>query len=80
MQRCGDNQEGKDSTMHITLERTTRGCFSDNCPERHAVVGAPGGAVFIGRRLEDMDPEAFATIQDRIGPGEAAFWVPDELL
>lgn len=64
--------------MHIKLERTT--CFSDNCPERHAVVGAPGGAVFIGRRLEDMDPEAFAAIKDRIGPGEAAFWVPDELL
>ena len=71
---------GKDSTMHIKLERTTRTCFSDNCPERHAVEGAPGGAVFIGRRLEDMDPEAFATIKDRIGPGEAAFWVPSELL
>ena len=66
--------------MHIELERTTRGCFSDNCPERHSVVGAPGGAVFIGRRLEDMDPEAFAKIKDRIGPGESAFWVPDELL
>ena len=80
MERCGDNQEGKDSTMHIKLERTTRGCFSDNCPERHAVEGVPGGAVFIGRRLEDMDPEAFAKIKDRIGPGESAFWVPDELL
>ena len=66
--------------MQLKLERTTRTCFSDNCPERHTVEGAPGGAVFIGRRLEDMDPEAFASIQDRIGPGESAFWVPDELL
>jgi hypothetical protein len=66
--------------MHIRLERTTRECFSDNCPERHAVEGTPGGAVFIGRRLEEMDPEAFATIRDRIGPGESAVWVPAELL
>lgn len=63
--------------MDIQLERKTDGCFSDNCPARYRVVGAPGGAVFIGREL---DEETLAKIEDKIGPGERAVFVPEELL
>lgn len=66
--------------MRLTLERTTGDCWADNCPARYKVTDGHGGAVFIGRKLEDMDPETLAKIKDKIGPGEAAFWVPDDLL
>ena len=52
----------------------------NKCPARYKVTDGHGGAVFIGRKLEEMDPETLASIQDKIGPGEAAFWVPDDLL
>jgi hypothetical protein len=54
-------------------------CALNNCPARYRVVGAPGGTVYIGKRLEEMDEESYREVKDAIGPGEGAFWVPDGL-
>jgi hypothetical protein len=66
--------------MQLAHERTTGTCWADKCPARYKVTDGHGGAVFIARKLEDMDPDALAKIRDKIGDGEAAFWVPDDLL
>jgi hypothetical protein len=54
-------------------------CALNNCPARYRVVGAPGGTVYIGRRLEEMDADTYNEVKDAIGAGEDAFWVPDGL-
>lgn len=63
--------------MQIQLERKTGPCFASNCPARHRVIGEPGGAVFVGKKL---DEETLAQLKDSIGPDEDAVWVPDDLL
>jgi hypothetical protein len=62
--------------MDLELERKTRGCFTSNCPARYRVVGAPGGTVFVGKKL---DEETRAQLEGQIGPDEYAVWVPDDL-
>ena len=54
-------------------------CALNNCPATYRVVSAPGGTVHIGRKLEEMDPETYEQLRDRIGPGEDAYWIPDGL-
>jgi len=54
-------------------------CALNNCPAVYRVIGAPGGKVYIGKRLEEMDEGTYRQVEDAIGPGEGAFWVPDSL-
>jgi hypothetical protein len=54
-------------------------CALNNCPAKYRVVGVPGGTVYIGKRLEELDSESYEQVKDSIGPGEGAFWVPDGL-
>jgi hypothetical protein len=56
-----------------------RDCALNNCPAVYRVIGTPGGKVYIGRRLEEMDTDAYHQVKDAIGPGEDAYWVPDGL-
>ena len=62
--------------MQIEFERKTKDCAGNNCPARYRVVGAPGGTVFVGKKL---DEETRAQLEGQIGPDEYAVWVPDDL-
>jgi hypothetical protein len=78
MRRCEDDQ-GKESRMHIEIERKTD-CFADNCPAQGKVTGLPGWKLYVGKKPETMlDPEALAELQEHVGPGEYAVLVPEEL-
>jgi hypothetical protein len=69
--------------MRIEFEAKTTDdtvCAGNNCPARYRVVNGPGGKVFIGKKLADMDAATRAQLADKIGPDEDAVWVPDDLL
>jgi hypothetical protein len=61
--------------MQIKLERKTDGCAGNNCPARYEVIGAPGGKVFIGKKLDEQTRAQLGSI----GDDEDAVWVPDDL-
>ena len=66
--------------MQIKFEAKTSNCAGNNCPARYRIIDGPGGKVFIGKKLADMAPEVRAQVAGQIGPGEDAFFVPDDLL
>jgi hypothetical protein len=61
--------------MQIEFERKTRDCAGNNCPARYRVIGAPGGKVLVGKKL---DEETRAQL-GHVGDDEYAVWVPDDL-
>lgn len=61
--------------MQIKFEAKTNDCNGDHCPARYRVIGAPGGKVFVGKKL---DAETRAQVGG-IGEDEDAVWVPDDL-
>jgi hypothetical protein len=61
--------------MQIEFEQKTRNCAGNDCPARYKVIGAPGGKVYVGKKL---DEETRAQI-GRVGEDEYAIWVPDDL-
>lgn len=61
--------------MQIKFEAKTSGCNGDHCPARYRVTGAPGGTVYVGKKLDD---ETRAQVGG-IGDDEEAVWVPDDL-
>lgn len=61
--------------MQIQLEAKTSDCAGNNCPARYRVIGAPGGKVFVGKKLDEQTRAQVGDIAD----DEYAVWVPDDL-
>jgi hypothetical protein len=62
--------------MQIEFEKkTAKGCVGGDCPARYKVIGAPGGTVYVGKKL---DADTRAQIGD-IADDEDALWIPDDL-
>jgi len=62
--------------MQIEFEKkTAKNCVGGDCPARYRVIGAPGGHVYVGKKL---DADTRAQI-GHIADDEDALWVPDDL-
>ncbi len=61
--------------MKIEFEAKTRDCAGNNCPARYRVIGAPGGKVYIGKKLDEDTRSQVGDLAD----DEFAVWVPDDL-
>lgn len=62
--------------MQTELQHKASGCAGNDCPARRKVTSAEGGYVIVGKRLSPAERAAIPGV----GDGEAAVWVPDDVI